>query len=55
MLTCTLLTCHQTEDFTFGRMKMGGEEIVGGGKNKNKKYRDKPEKVKEANGNTRGC
>mmetsp|Transcript_3225 Transcript_3225/g.10917 ORF Transcript_3225/g.10917 Transcript_3225/m.10917 type:complete len:371 (-) Transcript_3225:1962-3074(-) len=38
-------TEQKTEDFTFGRMKMGGEEIVGGGKNKNKKYRDKPEKL----------
>ena len=28
------------EAFTFGRIKMGGEDVVGGGKDKNKKYRE---------------
>eukprot|EP00960_Hanusia_phi_P008394 239582-Hanusia_phi.AAC.1 len=40
------LTCSKSEEFSFGRMKMGGEDVIGGGKHKNKKYRDKPEKVK---------
>lgn len=33
--------------FTFGRIKIGGEDVVGGGKHKDKKYRDRPEKLLE--------
>ena len=32
-------------DFSFGRIKMAGEDIVGGGRDKGKKYREQPEKL----------
>jgi len=33
------------ENFSFGRIKMAGVDVVGGGRDKNKKYRAQPEKL----------
>jgi len=33
------------EAFSFGRIKMAGEDVVGGGRDKDKKYREQPEKL----------
>ena len=35
------------DSFSFGRIKMAGEDVVGGGRDKKKKYREQPEKLLE--------
>jgi len=36
---------NNDENFSFGRIKMAGVDVVGGGRDKNKKYREQPEKL----------